>query len=252
MIRSFLRGLLYPLRGLGTILTDARLLGLSAMPTLLGGLLYAAMFWLLWTRLGPWYDALLPPTRHHGLWHEIVEVLRWVVFLGVCALAVMAALLSFVQVTRIAGAPFLDAMSLRAERLVEPGFADPGLGPPVFSAILGEIRKLVNALFWGAVCLLGNLVVPGSGALLGLYLALKFLALDFLDYPMSRRGLGPAQRKAFFRRNLGATSGFALGTLLFLTLPLFGLLAVPSCVVAGTLLFRRCTPPAADPPPRLP
>lgn len=237
MVANFVRGALYPVRGLGRILGDFRLLMLSGLPVLTGTLLYLGMGWMLWKRSGDWFDSLMPATRSGGLWHGLFEGIRWILYLGFIGMLVLAALVSFVKVVRIVGAPFFDAMSLRTETLLQPGFRDPGRGPSWLGEVAIEIKKIFLGIFFGILCVGVNLVIPGSGVVLGLYLALYYLPLDFLGYAFGRRGLTSKEVRSFRRRNFGKVWGFATATFLLLLTPILSLVVIPCAVVGGTMLY---------------
>src|SRR5262249_31937072 len=100
-----------------------------------------------------------------------------------------------------------------------------------------ELVGIVVGLACWVLCLLSNLVVPGLGAALGLGLAWYFLAMEFLSWPMDRRGLESSQRRRFLRRNFGRVSGFVAVAFVTLAVPLLPVVMVPCCVVGGTMLY---------------
>jgi CysZ protein len=64
-----------------------------------------------------------------------------------------------------------------------------------------------------------------------------YLALDYVDWPAARRGLGVGERVAFFRKNALPMLGFGAGVWVFLFVPFLNLLFMPAAVAGGTRLF---------------
>jgi CysZ protein len=240
---GLIRGALYPFRGLRMILRDRRLLGLCAAPVLLGLILYLALGWVLFTRVGVWFEHLWPHVHDRGVAAWLGESVRFVVSALVWLLVLLVAILSFVKVTQIVAAPFLDRISLRTERLLDRSFQERVGGTSVLREMWAEIKRLFVGLALWIVCLAANLVVPGSGAAAGLLLAVYFIGQDFLSYPMDRRVLDRRSRRRFLSTHRGTVWGFSTAAFALLFVPVASLLVVPSCVVGGTLLFWESTRP---------
>jgi uncharacterized protein involved in cysteine biosynthesis len=70
-----------------------------------------------------------------------------------------------------------------------------------------------------------------------------FFALDYLAYPLERRGqLLLSQKFAFTRRHLAPSLGFGLTMTLIGLVPLVNFVFIPLGVVGGTLLFAEIMP----------
>ena len=133
-----LRAFGYPFRGL-RILFRAGFRRYSAIPLLINISLFSALGSFLFSNIGPWIDALLPP----GGWHDYVRWLAW-------PLALTALLLlgyfAFTLVGSVVAAPFNDLLAARI--LSTSGTAGPGV--PVrgltwrgtWTSISDELRKL--------------------------------------------------------------------------------------------------------------
>jgi uncharacterized protein involved in cysteine biosynthesis len=61
--------------------------------------------------------------------------------------------------------------------------------------------------------------------------------LTFISYPQSRRQLGLIQCLAWMRKNLFASLGFGLATMILFGIPVVNAFALPLSVVGGTLLY---------------
>jgi CysZ protein len=167
------------------------------------------------------------------------------------ALAMAAAgLLGATVVGNLIASPFNDALAARVEELVtesaQPEAAAGGairqLASDARYAITSEVRKVVFFVVVEAALLCVN-IVPGVGTLLFAALntvfAVHFAALEYLDYPMSRRRIPFAAKWAFLRDHRWASLG--LGTAVFLTffLPGLNFACMPLAVTGATLLYRE-------------
>jgi uncharacterized protein involved in cysteine biosynthesis len=71
-----------------------------------------------------------------------------------------------------------------------------------------------------------------------LFLAAMFFAVDYLSYPLERRGVLLARdKKAFANNHFGASLGFGAMMTLIALIPFVNFLFLPLGVVGGTLLF---------------
>ncbi len=71
---------------------------------------------------------------------------------------------------------------------------------------------------------------------LKIFVAALLIAWDFLDYPLSQRGLGLAARLSWIGRRFGAVFGFGLSAALLLLLPCVGLFVLPMGVAGAARL----------------
>jgi CysZ protein len=66
------------------------------------------------------------------------------------------------------------------------------------------------------------------------------LAWNFVEYPLSRRDLGFAQRARWMRKYLAAVLGFGLTCAVLLVVPVIGLLVVPAGIAGAARLVIDC------------
>jgi CysZ protein len=86
-----------------------------------------------------------------------------------------------------------------------------------------------------------SLVVPVVGqiiyAVFGFFFTAAYFAVDYIDWPASRRNRGISYRFSMLRAHFLPMLGFGTGVWLFLFVPLLNLLFMPAAVAGGTLLF---------------
>jgi CysZ protein len=145
----------------------------------------------------------------------------------------------------VLAAPFNDALSEAIERR-EMGRA---AAPQGWSALVRELgRSLCLALvklgaFVGVMTPLSifSAFVPGVGPLLstvvGSVFTAAYLALDYADWPASRRGLDVRARIAFLWHRPLLMLGFGTAVWLCLFVPILNVAFMPIAVAGGTRLF---------------
>jgi len=231
-----LGGLLAPLWALGFLWRRPRMWWLAAAPLLVNLGLFAFFFWLGYRYFGTWLEGLVPAGE--GWWWQVLLYLA--LFLAALLLLVVMAYL-FSVLGRVLAAPFLELLTQQVEREV---LGTVPQGPAFWIGLLRMIRQEALKLFCYLV-LMGLLLVlnllPLVGGMLYSLLALLvtgfFLALDFLDYPLERRGLGLGDKLRYTRR-LGLTAlAFGSGVFLLVLVPLLNLALLPLAAVGGTLLY---------------
>ena len=185
-----------------------------------------------------WMHDLLP--RSDSWWWAWLYYILWVLFIF---LMLLFQVLLFSVVGRILAAPFLEALSKKVEQEIlgrDAGFAEMSIMRSIWRTLRQEsLRLLVYLIIMGFLLFLH--LVPGLGSLVYSVLATVitcfFLASEFMDYPMERRGYR-------LRDKLGQTlklglSGLAFGGSLFVMamIPFINLAFLPAAAVGGTLLY---------------
>ncbi|MGK0674638.1 MAG: sulfate transporter CysZ [Halothiobacillaceae bacterium] len=228
-MKDFFHGLRAPWRGLRQMWQPG-LRRYVLIPLVINAILFiAAMVWLL---------SVLDSTLREWLPDWLAGLLYPVFAL---ALGLLTLLLS-TQLANLLATPFNNLLAQRVETLLghAPDIPARPLWVEVWRTLGGEMCRLVYFLGWAlALLVLGfvpilGLLAPFGWLLLGAWL----MALQYLDYPLSLRGLDfPAQRR-MVRRHLGFSLGFGFGAQLLHLLPGLNLLAMPACVTAACISWR--------------
>lgn len=166
--------------------------------------------------------------------HVILLILGVILILFICYLA-------FTIFGGIITAPFNEKISQIVEERV-CGYKAPELTfwKDIYVSITGELKKLLFYFTGLFIFFIINLI-PFAGNVisvtLGTIFSFFYNALDFLDYPLTRR-------LASFRTKLKATQaggmvtyGFGAMAFLLMFLPIVNVLMKPLLVVAGTKLY---------------
>jgi CysZ protein len=242
---DFVRGLLYPVRGLVILRRHGGLARYWVPPIVLTFTALVAsvvlsvrysddIVNLVWGMPSgdDWLSRLL---------EALHVLLRSLAVLVGFALSLVAGIL----LANLFAAPFNDALSAAIEER-ETGVASP---PFSLSALLHDLARtlrleLLKLLIYVGVLgplLIVSWLVPGVGSFLYSAFAALFtvvyFALDYLDWPAARRGYSVRRRIALLSVRPLTTLGFGVAVSICLFIPLLNLFLMPLAVAGGTRLF---------------
>lgn len=244
-VGDFVRGLIYPLRGLALLRRHPGLARYWVPPIVLTlCALIASVFFafryhddvvqLIWQEPGgaDWAARLL------SILHWLLRGLALLVGIGVAMVACIAA-------ANLIAAPFNDALSEVVEQLEtgrpSPPFSLARLGRDLARTLRLELLKLALYVAVIAPLWLLSWLLPGIGQLVYIVFASVFsalyLAIDYLDWPASRRGLRVRERISLLTVRPMMTFGFGCAVTVCLFVPLLNLLFMPLAVAGGTRLY---------------
>ena len=218
----FTQGLRFFFAGLPLLFRHPALLGLSLIPILLTllvlGMLILGGAWLIGDLIA---DAL------GTQWRPFAQA----------ALVVLALLLGYflyLPLARVLLAPFSEALSRRTHLLTTGARYDSHLH---WARAMWEGLKLVMIqLLLLLTAFVVGIVLPPIGAPLGIAVAILACGLDFLDVPLSARGLPLRKKLVVLWQHKALALGFGAAAYLLLFIPFINLLALPIGVIGATLL----------------
>jgi len=113
---------------------------------------------------------------------------------------------------------------------------------PLWPQVVDSLKDAAQLLLINVVCLAVQ-IIPGFGAILGLcgsyYFTCNALGLEYLDYPLSLRGLRRPEKRAFARRHRLQTLGFGTSVVLLAIVPVFNAVFLTTAVTGAVLLHQR-------------
>jgi CysZ protein len=213
--------------GMRTLVRNPALLSLSMIPMLLTlallmGLIFGAAL-MVGRLIG---DALRVELR------IAAQVLMF-------ALSLLIAYFLYMPVARVLLAPFAEALSRKTRAI-----SLSSVGRAIRQNNQGWARAMWEGLkvviFQAAVALAAlalALAFPPVGAPVGVAVAIFLGGLDFLDIPLSTRGLRLRNKLGVIWRNKFLALGFGAAAYLILLIPVINMLALPVGVVGATLLI---------------
>lgn len=254
-MHDFLLGVSYLSRGF-RMLWAPGLRRYVGWPIAVNVVVFALLFWLAGAQFQQLLDWLLPdPERFadSGFWqqllHAVTLILSWLLWpLFILASAVVM-FYTFTLVANLLGSPFNGALAARVERLVTgapPPEQDLSLAAEAWLAVIGEARKYLYFLKL-ALPLLILFLIPGINLIASLLWALFgawAIALEYLDYPMGNHGYRFHDERRLLARRRPLALGFGAAVLAMTLIPGLNLLAMPTGVIAATLLWIEQRPKA--------
>lgn len=226
---QFLSGLRFFLAGWRVLLRNPPLLALSLVPVLLTIVLLSSLafgsVWAIGNLLGEPAD-------------ELSAGLKFMMQVIVLFAALFIGVVLYLPLTRVILAPFTESLARRTHATV---YATPlPLSEMHWMRAMWEGLKLVSLqIVLALFIVLISIFVPVIGPIIGFLAGTVFCAMDFLDIPLSARGL-PMRRK--FRclwDNKAVALGFGTVGYLMLLIPLINLLALPAGIIGATILCER-------------
>ncbi len=227
-IAKFLLGIRHYLSGMKRLMIYPSLLLLAIVPILLT--LAVVLFFAgggAWLVVG-WIrgSGLLPD--------DILMFVQVIIFL----LIIMVAVSLYLPLTRIFLAPISEKMSLKTFKL--HGENQPSEREMNFANAMWEGVKLVVLqliIFVGVLFI--SAIIPPLGVILWVLITIVFVGMDFLDVPLSLRGLKTTEKLTFYWNNRAMFLGFSFAGWLMLHIPVLQLLALPVGIIGGTMLVMR-------------
>lgn len=242
---DFVRGLLYPLRGLSILRRHPGFARYWVPPIVLTFAALCASIVLSVRYHDDLVDLVWATPAGEGAAEITLRVLHFIAQAAALVLSVGLAVFVCIALANLIAAPFNDALSEVVEQ-VETGGPTPAFSLGRLLRDLGrtlrlELTKLVIYACVMGPALLLSWLVPGVGQVAYAGFALLFtslyLALDYVDWPASRRGLSFRDRLALLRVRPLLTLGFGFAVAACLFVPLLNLFFMPLAVAGGTRLF---------------
>jgi CysZ protein len=201
------------------------------VPVIINLVIYGSIF--VWSN--KWLTGIVGGATEETYLRVVLYIVGFLLLLIVCYLL-------FTIFGGLVTAPFNEKISQHIETTVTGTDADPHLGliTDIYVSVKAEIQKLVFYFGVLLIIFLMNLV-PAIGSVisfaLGLLFSFYYNALDFLDYPMTRRQIRFGQKLRATNKGRMLTYGFGCMAFLMMFLPVVNVFMKPILVAAGTSLY---------------
>jgi len=233
-IQGFSRGLFVPLSGLRLILSSPKKLILSALPFVIGIVLFVSAVSWGYSHLGQWISSFsqdILPLSSSWLSYlkPVLGFLTWAGFI------MLGFLLSYILISILAG-PFLSLLAesvhktaggRRSGRVGSAGLMLRMFILSLWKALLFLLVALFSFILWFFPPL--NIV--------GAFLVLLTIAFDCMDYSFEVELMPLGDRFAFFKRHIGVFSGIAVSVFATSFVPGIFFLILPAYVAGAAKLF---------------
>jgi CysZ protein len=218
-------GLRFFFAGFPVLFGNPSLLALALIPVVLTlGALIAIVWssvWFIGWMIGP--D--LPPYSN-----DLLHLAQALVLL----VALFASYLIYLPLARVLLAPFSEAISRRTRKVLglKQELAAVGWGRAMVEGAKVVALQLVLFL----IAFVVGVVFPPIAGPIGLVMAICFVSLDYLDVPLSVKGLRLRDKLGVLARNKALSTGFGAAGYLILIIPVVNLFSLPVGVIAATML----------------
>jgi CysZ protein len=254
---GIIAGAMYPFKALKLLQETPQLWGYVLIPIVVNILIAIALYIILLFPSLQGIDKLVLDwsTRFNSLIVTLPNQLHFISIFGnifswlvhVILVTVLLLIVGFlsVQFGVVLGAPWYGQLSEQLEKMKIGQLPDldmslTGILREIQRAFAFELGKLKIMVIVGLPLFLLNFI-PGLGSAIatvgGVILGTTLVSLDFLSAPLDRRKFEFKDKLNIFRESLPASGSFGLVCFGLVSIPFLGLLAIPLCVVAGTLFF---------------
>ena len=207
------------------------------LPFVFNAALFAAVLGLGAPAISGWLEGLLP---------DWLKFLHWIVWPVVVFAALLVVFVVFTPVANLLAAPFngllADRIALRLGRT--PAQGKKGVVSIVRSMsddVTREARKLawfvLRAVPLGLLFLIPGLNV--AAPFLWFAFSAWYLAMEYLDYPLTNTGLDFDAQRRWRAKRRAATAAFGASASVLTLLPVLNFLAMPAAVAGATVLWSR-------------
>lgn len=242
---DFLRGLGYAFKGLRILRKYPGLARYWSVPIVLTSMSLLASVVLAVRYHDDLLDLLWHAPLGEGWLVGLSRGLYWLARGASFLLSLGVLVLACVVFSMVVAAPFNDALSEAIEER-ETNTPSPPFSLSRFLSDLArtlslELLKLSAFIAIMMPLTIFSWLVPGVGhvvsAVVGSFFTASYFALDYTDWPASRRGLGVRQRLSLFSARPWLMVGFGVAVWGCLFVPILNLAFMPIAVAGGTRLF---------------
>jgi len=238
-MNNFIYGFFYPFKSIKLFFRHPKLIGYSIVPIVINLIIYGAIFFYTYNWIsGKSEDALSGNVSNQilfGIIQYFLKVFYFILVLIICYFL-------FIIFGGIISAPFNEKISKYIEENIFnvkvnaelPFFKD------VAASIAAELKKI---LFYFSIIIPLILIefIPMIGAVITLVFGTLFSffynALDYLDYPLTRRMAGFREKLKIVNSKRMLSYGFGAMAFILTFIPVINVFMNPILVAAGTSLF---------------
>lgn len=240
-MNNFIYGFFYPFRSIKLFFRFPKLIAYSVVPMAINLVIYGAIFFYTYNYITDRSSELFETQIQSGF---IVEFLKFFLKIFSFVLVLLICYLAFIIFGGIISAPFNELISKLTEEKLFAGrmesAPETGFIKEAMISIKEELKKiafylsvLIPVLSLNLIPMIGNTLSLVSGTIFSFY----YNALDFLDYPMSRRMVKFGKKLKVINSGKSAAMGFGAMAFILTFLPVINVLFNPLLVASGTSLF---------------
>jgi len=205
--------------------------------------LFGGATWYLFAQFDQWINRLLPDFPSWLSWLE--NLLLWFLWPLFSIMILLFVFYTFSFIANLIAAPFNSLLAEKVEKFLTGQDIDSGPSFPtsqiIKRSIASELGKLFYFLKWWILLFIITLipVVNFAAPFIWIIFGAWMLSLEYLDYPMANHNkvFKDINQQAVAKRSLSL--GFGGGVMLFTSIPLINLIAMPAAVAGATALWIK-------------
>ncbi|HAY33860.1 MAG TPA: hypothetical protein DCY06_06950 [Bacteroidetes bacterium] len=238
-MNNFMHGFFYPLKCVNLFFKYPKLILYSIVPMTINLIIYGTIFFFAYNWLIGSSSEVLESKVNNNIAVEILGILlRLFSFFLVLLLCYFA----FVIFGGLVSAPFNERMSKLIEEKEFGIYIDEGLTffSEAFFSIKEESKKILFYLsvmlplfFINFIPMIGNTISFVFGSMFSFF----YNALDYMDYPMTRKMTGFRNKLRVIISQKSLSAGFGAIAFILTFIPVINVLINPLLVVSGTSLY---------------
>ncbi len=240
-MNNFIYGFFYPFRCVKLFFKYPKLILYSIVPMIINLIIYGTIFFYTYKYItGKTTDAIDSKEINNLIVYILGYLMKIVSFLLVLLICYFA----FVIFGGIIAAPFNERISalIEEKEFSEKPVNDIGFFEEAVISIREELKKILFYILFmipliliNFIPMIGSTVSLISGSLFSFY----YNALDYMDYPLSRRFIKFRQKLKFINSKKTLSTGFGAIAFILTFLPVINVLFNPLLVASGTSLFYK-------------
>ncbi len=211
------------------------------IPLIINCVLFLGLTSLFFSYLGE----LLQWNLNLPAWLEFLEkALKWLAWMIIAIILVIAYGYSFNMITNIVAAPFYGLLAQKTEEILTGvPVKDEPLSKMIPRTLGREIQKLFyfigrGILVFLLIILLGTLFVLGILApIVGGSWGAWSMAIQYVDYPADNHQTPFRRLRKKLRKSLYSSIGFGGAVMATSMIPIVNIVAMPAAVIGGTLFW---------------
>ncbi|MCW8934039.1 MAG: sulfate transporter CysZ [Gammaproteobacteria bacterium] len=242
MIGNILSGFGHIFSGL-KLITQPGLRRFVVIPLSINVALFGGASWYLLVKFDEWMSSLLPDFPDWLSWLE--TALIWLLWPLFAIMILLVIFYSFTFLANLIAAPFNSLLAEKVEKHLTGQALDTGPSYPtaemIKRSIGSEVGKLLYFIKWWVLLFIITLipVINLAAPFIWLVFGAWMLSLEYLDYPMANHNkfFKDINKQAVSKRSLSLS--FGGGVMLFTSIPVLNLIAMPASVAGATSLWVK-------------
>jgi len=237
-MNDFIHGFFYPPSCIKLFFSHPRLILYSIVPMVINLIIYGTIFFYVYDWLTGKTSDLLP----YGTEGILIEFIRYFIKIFSFLLVLLICYFAFVIFGGIISAPFNEKISKYIEEEIYSIKIENNLSvlKDAFMSVKQELKKLlfyfsiiIPLLLIDFIPMIGSVIAFVFGSLFSFF----YNALDYMDYPLTRRLAGFRSKLKIIASKKNLSLGFGCVAFLLTFIPVINVILNPLLVVSGTSLF---------------